>query len=140
MESSSQVLGSSEKSSDDGESGWTKYIGSQIRHEVDDHVDDKEENEIDNENKLSNGEDNNDESDDSMASDASSGPTLYDVKLKEGSQILGRLKNKANVQHQISVSWKQYKQEKKRNELRSTVKGEKDLEMVRKAESAASQA
>ncbi|PON32358.1 hypothetical protein TorRG33x02_356490 [Trema orientale] len=142
MESSSQVLGSSEECSGESESGWTMYIGSQIRHESDDHVDDKEEDENDNENRPSKGEDDNDESDDSMASDASSGPILSELGLKEGSQNSGRLRNRANVRHQSkcsSVNRKLCKQEKNRTELRSSIKGEKELQLVRKAESAASQ-
>ncbi|KAF4402701.1 hypothetical protein CsatB_019933 [Cannabis sativa] len=131
MESSSHLFGSSEKPTYDTESGWTMYIGSQIQHGVDDRL-------HENENKPYKGEDFNGESDDSMASDASSGPTLSELGVKERSQISGALRNRVNVLQHSKCS-KLGKQEKKRIESRRNTKGEKELEKVRKAESASSQ-
>ncbi|XP_015895288.1 protein SOB FIVE-LIKE 2 [Ziziphus jujuba] len=162
---SSQVLGDPEKWSTSSESGWTMYIGSQISYDGegdDDNNDgggdddddvcfitDKEKhdkrndnnNDDDDDNNNSDNDNNNDEdheSDDSMASDASSGPTLQEFPCGNKEDLLRS--------HAFIVDRKKYSsgkkackqlQKNKRDERKNT-KAQKQ-HSVRKADSAASQ-
>lgn len=130
---SSKVLGDAEKYISSSESGWTMYIGSQTHNENyggeedDDHNDvsfvtDKE---VDRRNDIK----VDDESDDSMASDASSGPTLLQLPCEEG-----RLRN----ERKYFSGKKACKREKNNKREERRIKGEKQLS-VHKADSAASQ-
>lgn len=129
----SQVLGEAEKCISSSESGWTMYIGSQIHHNGGEDDDDNDfyfftDKEVD---KKNDNKDN--ESDDSMASDASSGPTLDQLPCGREE---GRLRN-----HAFTVNQKKYvsgKEASKKEKKERRIKGEKQ-QSVHKADSAASQ-
>ncbi|KAF3432032.1 hypothetical protein FNV43_RR26771 [Rhamnella rubrinervis] len=131
----SKVLGDAEKCISSSESGWTMYICSQVHNK--NYGGEEEEEEDDNDvyfvtdKEVDRRNDNkdDDESDDSMASDASSGPTLHELPCEEG-----RLRN----QRKYFSGKKACKQEKNNKREERRIKGELK-QSVHKADSAASQ-
>lgn len=139
----SQVLGDPEKWSSSSESGWTMYIGSQIHHGGDDdHGDDDDDNNDDDVYFITDKEkhdkrNDNHESDDSMASDASSGPTLQEFPCENKEGLLRNHAFRVD-QNKYSSGKKACKQVQKSKRDKRRIKSEKQ-QSVRKADSAASQ-